>query len=133
MTGRGAHDAGLDLGDEQHGPVAQLEFETYAHRGCIMTSAADVGIGGRETKRGMLTETLDNLAPREDGPIDLPNEIACVFSAGVSRTRCLRLSPNSRQTTYSFTAVIVAKEAGKSTATWKFVMARVRKLSAQKY
>lgn len=30
-----------------------------------------------ESKSGMLTETLDNLAPREDGPIDLPNEIAC--------------------------------------------------------
>ena len=30
-----------------------------------------------ESNSGMLTEMLDNLAPREDGPIDLPNEIAC--------------------------------------------------------
>ena len=30
-----------------------------------------------ETKSGILTETLENLAPREDGPIELPNEIAC--------------------------------------------------------
>ena len=30
-----------------------------------------------ESKSGILTETLDNLAPREDGPIELPNGIAC--------------------------------------------------------
>ena len=30
-----------------------------------------------EFKSGILTETLDNLAPREDGPIELPNGTAC--------------------------------------------------------
>jgi hypothetical protein len=30
-----------------------------------------------ESKSGVLTETLDNLQPREDGPIDLPPEVAC--------------------------------------------------------
>ena len=30
-----------------------------------------------DSKSGVLTETLDNLAPREDGTIDLPNGTAC--------------------------------------------------------
>ena len=30
-----------------------------------------------ESKSGILTERLDNAAPREDGPIELPNGIAC--------------------------------------------------------
>lgn len=30
-----------------------------------------------ESKSNVLTETLDNLQPREDGPIDLPENLAC--------------------------------------------------------
>ena len=33
-----------------------------------------------ESKSGVLTETLDNLEPRDDGPIDLPPEVACGLS-----------------------------------------------------
>lgn len=30
-----------------------------------------------ESKSGVLTETIDNLAPREDGPVDLPTGTIC--------------------------------------------------------
>jgi len=32
-----------------------------------------------ESKSGVITETLDNLEPREDGAIDLPNGTVCSF------------------------------------------------------